>query len=99
LTDPRAVPADCKAFAEKIKSGGTVTFAETLKIIDDNYEYFAVPFKNGDLVNAANVNTGSAKVFSFGLMTKMDEASVLRLFGEIARDLTPGNLSTVRYLL
>lgn len=35
------------------------------------------------------MNTGSAKMFSFGLMTKMDEAAVLRLFGEIARDLKP----------
>ena len=89
LTDPRAVPPVCKEFAEKVKAGATITFAEALKMIDDNYEYFAVPFKNGDLVNPANVNTGSAKIFSFGLMTKMDEASVLRLFGEIARDLKP----------
>lgn len=89
LTDPRAVPPVCKEFAEKVKAGATVTFAETLKLIDDNYEYFAVPFKNGDIENPANVNTGSAKVFSFGLMTKMDEAAVLRLFGEIARDLKP----------
>ena len=40
-------------------------------------------------MNSANVNIGSAKIFSFGLMTGMDETSVLRLFGEVARDLKP----------
>jgi len=41
------------------------------------------------LTNEANVNTGSAKIFSFALMTRMDEKQTLRLFGEIARDLKP----------
>lgn len=78
-----------REFAEKIKAGAQVTLAESLKVIDDNYEYFAVPFKNGDVENPANVNIGSAKIFSFGLMTKMDVDSVLRMFGEIYRDLKP----------
>ena len=49
LTDPRAVPPVAKEFAEKIKGGAEVTLKETLKLIDDNYEYFAVPFTNGNL--------------------------------------------------
>jgi hypothetical protein len=83
------VPPVAKEFAEKIKAGGTCSFAEALALIDSNYEYFAVPFKNGGLLNPANVNTGSAKMFSFALMTKMDEQAALRLFGEIASDLSP----------
>lgn len=47
LTDPRAIPPVAREFADKIKGGAQVTFAEALKVIDDNYEYFAVPFKNG----------------------------------------------------
>jgi len=79
LTDPRAVPPVMKSFAEKIKNGGEVSnFAETLKLIDEHYTYFAVPFTCGDLKSPANTNTGSAKVFSFGLMTKMDEKATLR---------------------
>ena len=83
LTDPRAVPQEAKDFAESVKKGGKVkNFDETIAMIDKHYDYFAVPFTNDDLVNTANTNTGSAKVFSFGLMTEMDVESTLRLFGE-----------------
>ena len=57
LTDPRAVPPAMKEFAEKIKSGGDVeSFAETIRLIDENYDYFAVPFQVGELKSAANEN-------------------------------------------
>jgi len=69
-----------------ISGGEVVNFAETIKLIDEHYTYFAVPFTCGDLKSPANTNTGSAKVFSFGLMTKMDEKSTLRLFGEHYKD-------------
>lgn len=48
-----------------------------------------VPFTCGDVVNKPNENTGSAKIFSFGLMTKMTEEQTLRMFGEVYRDLDP----------
>lgn len=89
LDDPRAVPPVARAFAEKIKAGTPVQFAETLAFLDEHYQYFAVPFVCGDQRNAPNVNTGAAKVFSFGLMTKMTEPQVLSMFGEIYRDLAP----------
>lgn len=92
LADPRAVPPVCKAFAEKVKAGTTVTFADTIALLDEHYDYFAVPFECGKMVSKANENVGSAKIFSFALMTKMDEAATLRLFGEIYRDLKPDGL-------
>ena len=83
LADPRAVPPPAKEFAERIKKGGSVkNFDETLSLIDTHYNYFAVPFTCGDAVNPPNVNTGAAKVFSFGLMTKMSVDETLKLFGE-----------------
>ncbi len=36
---------------------------ETLALVDSLYDYFAVPFTNGDLVNEPNANVGSAKIF------------------------------------
>jgi hypothetical protein len=43
LTDPRAVPAEAKSFAEAIKAGTKqVTLAETLALIDAHYNYFEV---------------------------------------------------------
>ena len=78
-----SVPPPVKAFAEKIKAGGSPeNFAQTIALIDEHYQYFEVPFSVGDVKNKPNENTGSAKVFSLGLMTRMDEKATLRLFGE-----------------
>ena len=41
------------------------------------------------MTNKPNENTGSAKIFSFGLMTKMDEKATLSMFGEVYRNLDP----------
>lgn len=83
LTDPRAVPPDAKAFAERIKNGEKQkSFDEVIQFIDKHYTYFAVPFSCGDVKSSANTNLGSAKVFSFALMTKMNVDATLRLFAE-----------------
>lgn len=60
LTDPRAIPKEAADFANRINNGGKVeSIDETLKLIDSLYDYFAVPFSNGDLLNEANKNTGN----------------------------------------
>lgn len=89
LSDPRSVPPECVAFADKVKSGAEVSFKEVIDLIDKHYFYFEVPFTNGDLVNEANTNVSSAKIFAFGLMTQMNEEQTLSMFGEHYRDLSP----------
>ena len=90
LNDPRSMPAECKAFAEQVAAGTlTPSFGETIAMIDNHFVYFAVPMKVSDLISAPNVNVGSSKIFSFGLMTRMDEKSTLKLFGEIYSNLDP----------
>mmetsp|Transcript_30269 Transcript_30269/g.41641 ORF Transcript_30269/g.41641 Transcript_30269/m.41641 type:complete len:221 (+) Transcript_30269:3-665(+) len=90
LTDPRAVPPECRTFAEKVKLKElSPSFKETIELIDKHYNYFEVPFSCGDQYNKPNENTGAAKILSFGLMTKMNEAQTLSLFGEIYRDMSP----------
>eukprot|EP01031_Cornospumella_fuschlensis_P036180 gene36180-43882_t len=90
LTDPRAVPADCRQFAEDIKGGKReVSIQDTLAIIDKHYEYIAVPFTVGDAQSKSNENIGDAKILSFALMTRMNEEQTLRLFGEVYRNLSP----------
>lgn len=90
LTDARAVPPECREFVEKIKKNEiTVTYQETIDFLDKHYDYFEVPFKCGDISYEPNVKKGAAKIFSFGLMTKMSVDETLRLFGEYYRDLTP----------
>lgn len=84
LDDPRSVPPVAVAFADKIKGGkDKVTLKETLAFIDEHYLYFEVPFKNGPLYSKPNENVGSAKIFSFALMTRMSEAQALSMFGEV----------------
>ena len=89
LEDPRSVPPVAVAFADKIKRGESVTFKETIDFLDTHYFYFEVPFKNGPLYSKPNENTGTAKILSFGLMTRMTEAQTLAMFGEIYRNLSP----------
>lgn len=93
LTDPRAVPEECRKFSESIKNDenfyNSITYQQTIDFIDKHYCYFAVPFKCGDITYEPNVKTGAAKIFSFGLMTQMTKDQTLRLFGEYYRDLKP----------
>lgn len=86
LTDPRAVPPEAKEFAEMIKDGGETSFNDAIALIDKHYTYFEVPFSCGDINNEPNENVASAKIFSFALMTQMDEKAALRLFGDYAKD-------------
>jgi len=90
LADPRAVPDVCREFAEQIKNDGSkTTYQSTIDFLNEHYNYFAVPFTCGEYSYEPNVKTGASKIFSFGLMTKMNEEQVLRMFGEYYRDLTP----------
>ena len=89
LNDPRSVPPEARAFAERVKSGEQVSFDESITLIDEHYNYFEVPFQNGDLVNAANENVGSAKILAFGLITQMTKEQTLGMFGDYYRNLSP----------
>eukprot|EP01038_Epipyxis_sp_PR26KG_P004930 gene4930-6898_t len=93
LTDPRAVPPECKEFVQKIRSdeqfAKELTYKKTIEFLDKHYNYFEVPFSCGENINPAKVNTGAAKIFSFGLMTKLTESETLKLFGEYYRELAP----------
>ena len=64
-------------------AGTPVSFKETMDIIDEHYNYFEVPFTNGDLESKPNENIGSAKIFSFGLLpltpSKLDDAKRVKI--------------------
>jgi hypothetical protein len=89
LDDPRSVPPPAIEFANKIKRGEKVSFKETISFLDTHYTYFEVPMKVGSIYSKPNENTGTAKILSFGLMTRMSETEALSMFGEIYRDLSP----------
>ena len=57
-------------------------FKEIVGYIDENFYYTPSGFKNGDVINAANENQGSAKVLFFAKMLKLSVEDTLKLFAE-----------------
>ncbi len=60
----------------------TINFADVISFIDDNYHYTPVEFTNGQVVNPAGVNEGSAKVFGFAKLHGLNQLNTLALFCE-----------------
>ena len=59
-----------------------MNFSDLTNLIDQEYEFLNVAFKNNDLINSKEENQGSAKVFCFGLMHSLSEEDTIRCFGE-----------------
>ncbi len=60
----------------------TISFAQTMAVIDAHYRFTPVSFVNGELQNSAGQNNGSCKVFAFGQLHQLSEPQTLQLFGE-----------------
>lgn len=61
---------------------GKAKFADVIAHIDAHYSHTPTAFTNGQQVNAATENQGSAKVFSFAKLNGLDQAQTLSLFAE-----------------
>ena len=69
-------------FVEKVtKNPSSITFTETIAIIDSNYNFIPTAFKNGNHFNNVNENNGSCKIFAFGKINNLDKEVTLTLFG------------------
>jgi hypothetical protein len=62
------------------------TFAETIAVIGDNYNFAPTAFENGLLHNAAGENSGSCKIFSFAELQKLSKEATLYCFGTYYRE-------------
>ena len=66
--------------------GGAVDFAETMTVIESNYDYTPVRFYNGvgkrQFLNESGTNEGSCKLFAFAKLNDLDEQSTLNCFGD-----------------
>lgn len=75
-----------QAFLQRLaRQPEAVTFADTIAVIDANYDFTPTAFRNGELNNAAGQNNGSCKIFSFGLLHGLTPAQVLNCFGDYYR--------------
>ncbi len=64
----------------------SVAFNDTMAVIDSLYEFTPTTFKNGDLLNEANKNNGSCKLFSFARLRGLSQQQTLHCFGAYYRD-------------
>ena len=75
------------SFLEKLNNTPhEITFAETIAVIEDNYNFAPTAFENGLLHNAAGENSGSCKIFAFGELQKLSETATLSCFGAYYRE-------------
>ena len=69
-------------FLNKIKSNTeTITFQETIEVIESNYNFTPTTFKNGNQINNAGENNGSCKIFAFAKIHQLEKDQTLALFG------------------
>jgi len=66
---------------KKLKDN-SLSFKEVIEFIETYYKHQPTAFKNGELHNEATQNQGSAKVFTFAQLNKLDKANTLSLFAE-----------------
>jgi hypothetical protein len=64
----------------------SIAFADTVAMIDANYDFAPASFTNGDMRNEAGQNSGSCKLFAFGLLNRLSEQQMLACFGAYYRD-------------
>ena len=62
-----------------------ISFQLTMDAIEELYDVTPKPFSVGDVVSAPGQNGGSAKIFSFGAISKLDEQATLHCFGDYYR--------------
>lgn len=71
------------SFRQQINAAGaSVIFKDTLRLLEDYFDYTPKKFINGGTESAAGANEGSCKVFSMGKLLGWGENEVLASFGE-----------------
>jgi hypothetical protein len=91
-----------QAFLEKLKQNPTsITFPETIAVIEDNYTFTPTSFQNGNQHNAAGENSGSCKLFAFAQLQHLTQEETLACFGafyfeEVLGDPTGTNHQNIR---
>ena len=70
-------------FITKLKVSPTeINFADTMQVIEDNYNFTPTTFTNGDITINAGENSGSCKLFAFAVHQKLRKEETLFCFGE-----------------
>ena len=71
-----------ESFLEKLNTTPeTITFAETIAVIEAHYDFAPTAFENGLQHNAAGENSGSCKLLAFAEIQNLSEEATLACFG------------------
>lgn len=85
-------------FLHKIQNQQSISFNETMDIIEVYYDYQPTEFSNGrgddKLVSSAGTNQGSCKIFAFGLLQQLTPEQTLHLFGDYYKDVVKNPAGT-----
>ena len=63
-----------------------VEFADTMSVIEANYDFTPTEFSNGNTVNEAGQNSGSCKIFAFAQLNQLTVEQTLTCFGQYYRE-------------
>ncbi|MFV8356148.1 HopJ type III effector protein [Flavobacterium sp. XS1P32] len=71
-----------ESFLEKLKqTPESITFTETIAVIEENYSFTPTAFENGLQHNTVGENLGSCKLFSFAELQELTPEETLACFG------------------
>ena len=59
----------------------TITFQDTIQVIEETYDFNPTAFKNGSHYNNIGENNGSCKIFAFAKLQNLSEEATLACFG------------------
>jgi len=63
----------------------SIEFADTMAVIESNYEFTPTRFTNGATLNEADQNQGSCKLLAFALLNDLTPSETLACFGQYYR--------------
>ena len=69
-------------FLTLARTGGRVSFQESVAVVGAYYDYTPSRFVNGGVVNEAGANEGSCKLFYFAKLHGLTAEQTLGLFGD-----------------
>ncbi len=75
-----------QAFTAKLKQyPETISFQDTMAVIEANYTFTPTGFTNGTVTNAEGQNSGSCKLYAFAKLQQFTPEETLACFGEYYR--------------
>ncbi|MFC6097728.1 HopJ type III effector protein [Flavobacterium qiangtangense] len=70
------------SFLEQLEENPkSITFQDTINVIEENYDFEPTAFKNGNQHNNTGENNGSCKIFSFAKLQNLSKEATLACFG------------------